>query len=134
MIINRPYFRAYMTYWRQTVVERFHPHLIIYLKDTPLKRKLINYLFVLHTAKSFKKINQHFSSYFALSKSIAFITSLILESLSQREQFHIRMTGIAFWSKFEKKFVENNVIMNLFTEVYIAPILFDELISFCTEI
>ena len=68
-----------------------------------------------------KKINQHFSSYFALSKSIAFITSLILESLSQREQFHIRLTGITFWSKFEKKFVENNVIMNLFTEVYIAP-------------
>ena len=68
-----------------------------------------------------KKINQHFSSYFALSKSIAFITSLILESLSQREQFHIRMTGITFWSKFEKKFVENNVIMNLFTELYIAP-------------
>ena len=51
-----------------------------------------------------KKINQHFSSYFALSKSIAFITSLILESLSQREQFHIRMTGITFWSEFSKEF------------------------------
>ena len=50
-----------------------------------------------------KKINQHFSSYFALSKSIAFITSLILESLSQREQFHIRMTGITFWSEFLKE-------------------------------
>ena len=67
-----------------------------------------------------KKINQHFSSYFALSKSIAFITSLILESLSQREQFHIRMTGITFWSEFEKKFVDNNVMMNSFVEVYIA--------------
>ena len=61
-----------------------------------------------------KKINQHFSSYFALSKSIAFITSLILESLSQREQFHIRMTGTTFWSKFEKKFVNNKVITNPF--------------------